>query len=262
MSVTPRRAALRALLAASALAVPAVVLAPAGPASATAAPSFTKIQGAAGSAAGLQPTVDAYRALLGGADNGSTPGSQPDGRREINWDAVPDALSSPAVMPPDLFNSTVPRGAVFGPGPTQVSSSNPLRFSDINPQYDDVFSTFSPEKLFTPRGGTTTRVRFFSPGSHSRAYVHGFGAVFTDVDKAGSTSITLYDRWGHQLWKGSAPRATRADKGLSFLGVKTDAQVYEVKITSGDTPLSPWTRDGGGRDVVAIDDLVYSEPQV
>ncbi|MGH8574081.1 MAG: hypothetical protein ACREX8_16130, partial [Gammaproteobacteria bacterium] len=72
------------------LAVPALALVPAAHASADAAapPSFTKIQGAAGSAAGLQPTVDAYRALLGEPDNRSTPGSQSAGRREINWDGV------------------------------------------------------------------------------------------------------------------------------------------------------------------------------
>lgn len=54
------------------LALPLLALVPAAQASAPVAPSFTRIQGAAGDAAGLQPTVDAYRALLGDPTRGST----------------------------------------------------------------------------------------------------------------------------------------------------------------------------------------------
>lgn len=177
---TRHRLATRLATGAAAIAMPALALASALPAQA-AGPSFTKIQGAAAHAAGLQGTVDAYRTLLG-PDNGSTPGSQPSGHREINWDGVPDTLSAPALMPRNLFNAVVPRGAVFSStaGNTfQVSadSSNPagspVRYGNINAQYPSIFGTFSPEKLFTPLGTTTTRVRFFVPGSNTRAYVKG-----------------------------------------------------------------------------------------
>ncbi|MGH3917264.1 MAG: hypothetical protein ACRDTC_28205 [Pseudonocardiaceae bacterium] len=221
-----------------------------------AAPSFTKIQGAAGNAAGLQPTVDAYRALLG------------DPRQEINWDGVPDNLSAPNLMPPDLFNTTVPRGAVFSSwagNRFQVSADSdsgvPVRFGNLNSQYPHVFSTFSPEKLFAPLGTTTTRVHFFVPGTTTPASVNGFGAVFTDVDSSTSTKIEVYDQAGNRLWWNWVPRGTAANNSLSFLGVKTDARIYEVRITNGNAQLGAANADGGAKDVVAIDDLIFGTPQ-
>ncbi|MEU8611978.1 hypothetical protein AB0C29_28730 [Actinoplanes sp. NPDC048791] len=264
-------------LAATAAVVP-VALLPFGPATAApsaaaasvAAPSFTKIEGAASDAAGLQPTVDAYRALLGEPNNGSAPGSQPAGRREINWDGTPDAQSAPNLLPRDFFNTTVPRGAVFSSGAGnkfQVSadSDNPtqtaVRFGNINPQYRENFNVFSAQRLFTPLGTNRMSVRFFQPGTTKPATVKGFGAVFTDVDKAGTTKIELYDQWGTQLWWQAVPKGTTANRSLSFLGVKTTADVYEVRITTGNAPLSSTNTDTSTRDVVVMDDLLYGEPQ-
>jgi hypothetical protein len=256
---------------AAALSLPVLAFVPPAQAGAAAVapPSFTRIQGAATDAAGLQPTVDAYRALLGNPNNGSTPGSQPSGRREINWDGVPDPISAPALMPPDLFNTTVPRGAVFssaGGNRFQVSADSdnpagaPVRFGNLNPRYPRIFSTFSPEKLFTPIGTTTTWVRFFVPGTTTPAAVNGFGAVFTDVDSPTSTKIELYDRAGRRLWWQYVPRGTAASRSLSFLGLKTTARIYRVRVTSGNAPLSAANNDGRTKDVVAIDDLLYGEP--
>ncbi|MEU8233151.1 hypothetical protein AB0C12_26530 [Actinoplanes sp. NPDC048967] len=264
-------------LAATAAVVP-VALLPLGPATAApsaaadsfAAPSFTKIEGAASDAAGLQPTVDAYRALLGEPNNGSAPGTQPAGRREINWDGAPDAQSAPNLLPRDFFNTTVPRGAVFSTGAGnkfQVSadSDNPtqtaVRFGNINAQYRENFNVFSAQRLFTPLGTNRMSVRFFQPGTTKPATVKGFGAVFTDVDKAGTTKIELYDQWGTQLWWQAVPKGTTANRSLSFLGVKTTADVYEVRITTGNAPLSSTNTDTSTRDVVVMDDLLYGEPQ-
>jgi len=262
-------------LAATAAVVP-VALLPFGPATAApsaasfAAPSFTKIEGAASDAAGLQPTVDAYRALLGEPNNGSAPGSQPAGRREINWDGTPDAQSAPNLLPRDFFNTTVPRGAVFSTGAgnkfeVSADSDNPtqtaVRFGDINPQYRENFNVFSAQRLFTPIGTNRMSIRFFQPGTTKPATVKGFGAVFTDVDKAGPTKIELYDQWGTQLWWQAVPKGTTANRSLSFLGVKTTADVYEVRITTGNAPLSSTNTDTSTRDVVVMDDLLYGEPQ-
>lgn len=241
---------------AAVLALPLLALVPTAQASATAAPSFTKIQGAAGNAAGLQPTVDAYRALLGNP------------HQEINWDGVPDNISAPNLMPPDLFNTTVPRGAVFS-SPAgnrfQVSADSdsgvPVRFGNLNRQYPRIFTTFSPEKLFAPLGTTTTRVRFFVPGTSTPAAVNGFGAVFTDVDSPTSTKIEVYNQAGSRLWWNWVPKGTTASKSLSFLGVKTDAKIYEVRITSGNAQLGAANLDGGAKDVVAVDDLIFGVPK-
>lgn len=243
----------------------------AGAATSTAASSFTVVEGVAGNATGLTPTVNAYRALLGDPNNGSTPGSQPAGRREINWDGTPDASSDPNQLPRDFFNTTVPRGVVFSSGSqnrflVSADSSNPtstpVRFGRFNPQYPNIFNTFSAERLFTPVGTNKMTVRFFEPGTTNPATVHGFGAVFTDVDTSTSTRIELYDQWGGLLWgKNVRPGSQWSSKSLSFLGVATDADVYEVRITSGNTPLSAGNSDGGSWDVVAMDDFLYGEPQ-
>jgi hypothetical protein len=260
----------RLVTGAAVVAVPALALLPMAQVSTAATEAtFTKIQGAAASAAGLQPTVDAYRALLGDPNNRNTPGSQNAGRREIDWDGTPLQFSAPNLMPPDLFNKPpVPRGAVFSnPAGNQFqvsadsASGVPVRFGNINPQYPLIFNTFSQQKLFTPLNTTTTRVRFFVPGTNTPATVNGFGAVFTDVDSSTSTKIELYDRNGTRLWWSYVLKGTTPSKSLSFLGVKTDAKIFEVRITSGNTPLSAWNNDGGAKDVVVMDDFLYGEPR-
>jgi hypothetical protein len=57
------------------------------------------------------------------------------------------------------------------------------------------------------------------------------------------------------------PRGTTASKSLSFLGVKTTAQVYEVRIVTGNAPLGSHNTDTAGRDVVVMDDFLYAEPK-
>ena len=60
----------------------------------------------------IQATVNTFRAFLG-VLNPNVPGSFPDGRREINWDGVPDAFSAPNNLPANFFNANSPRGVVF-----------------------------------------------------------------------------------------------------------------------------------------------------
>jgi hypothetical protein len=248
-----------------AAAVASALIGSAAPASAAA--SFTKLQGAATTAAGLTPTVDAYRLLLGNPNNGSAPGSQAAGRREINWDGVPDTAADPNVLPRDFFNTTVPRGVVFSSSTNvfavSADSSNPTwtppLFGNANAQNPANFATFSPERLFTPWGTNTMSVRFFVPGTTQPAAVHGFGAVFTDVDRANTSRIQLYDRWGSLLWSDFVLPGPQATKSLSFLGVVTTADVAEVRITTGNAAIG--STDNASWDVVVMDDFLYGEPQ-
>src|SRR5947209_5562146 len=68
-------------------------------------------------AASIQAAVDAFRASLGTL-NPNVAGSFDTGRREINWDGVPDALSAPNALPANFFNVNSPRGVVFSTGGT------------------------------------------------------------------------------------------------------------------------------------------------
>jgi hypothetical protein len=228
-----------------------------------AAPQPTLVSGAGD----IAPLVDQYRALLGDPDNDGMPGSQPSGRREINWDGVPDEQAAPNFLPADFFNSAEApraRGANLStPGSgVQVSadsdnpSGTPVRFGNINAAYADLFRTFSAERLFSPIGSNIVDLTFFVPGTQTPAVVRGFGAVYTDVD-TDHTAFEYFDSAGNSLGKFSVPIA---DKGLSFLGVAFDQPIVaRVRIEYGTVPLGP--DDSPESDAAVMDDFIYGEPQ-
>jgi hypothetical protein len=209
-------------------------------------------------AAGIQTTVDAFRAAIGGVNNG-VGGTFATGRREINWDGVPAGSSAPNAFPPDFFNVTSPRGVVFSsPGTGFQVSGTPPEFGNLNATYPDQFTTFSAPKLFTPIGSNITDVNFFIPGTTTPATIRAFGAVFTDVDVATSSSIALFDANGASLGTFSVPAQ---NQGLSFLGLQVDGvtpPIGRVRITSGN--VAPGPNDAPGTDVAVMDDFIYGEP--
>jgi hypothetical protein len=214
--------------------------------------------------ASIQATVDAYRTALGPL-NPNTAGSFASGRREINWDGVPDGFSDPNSLPADFFNVNSPRGVVFStPGTgfqvsSTVASGVPVEFGNINATYPTIFQPFSPQRLFTALGSNVVDVNFFVPGSTTSATTSGFGAVFADVDNSNTTAITFFDGMGIPLGTFFVPPA---NDGLSFLGVVFNAgeRVARVRITSGNAALGP-ADSPPGTDVAVMDDFIYAEPQ-
>ena len=217
----------------------------------------------------ITAAVEQYRALLG-ENNGGDPGTRgPSGFREINWDTIPDEFSAPNFYEPDFFNATEApraRGIVLNtPGEglmVSANADNPYgvlpRFGNINPQYADIFKTFSDEKLFSPVGGSNLVViTFFVPGTNTPATVRGFGAVYTDVDTT-HTAFEYFDKDGNSLGSFDTPLS---DNGLSFLGVAFDeAIVFSVEVKYGTGALGP--NDGEGDvDVAVMDNFIYGEPQ-
>jgi len=184
------------------------------------------------------------------------------GRREINWDG--GGVPAPATVfpvPMTTFNSApTTRGAVFfTPGTGfEISGQPGPRFHDLNLLYPSILTTFSAPRLFTPLGSNVTDAFFFVPGTNLPSSVAAFGAVFTDVDLAESTSIEYFNTRGISLGKVFVPPA---NNGLSFVGVAfRDERVTHVRITSGNIPPGPSANDGGAVDVVVMDDFIYSEP--
>lgn len=232
-------------------------------ASAQAAPVVFSAGGA--NAAAIQATVDSFRSALGPL-NPNTAGSAGSGRREINWDGVPDGASSPSLLPPDFFNVNSPRGVVFStPGvgflvSRTATQSNP-EFDDVNFTYAATFGVFSPQRLFSPKESTITDVSFFIPGSTTPAATNGFGAVFTDVDTPGAARLQFFDKNGQSVFSAEPPTSA-GSQGLSFLGaVLTEgAVVTRVRITSGKVPIMVGTNDSAANDVVVLDDFIYGEP--
>ena len=214
----------------------------------------------------ITAAVERYRGLLGGEDNGGTPGTQASGFRSLNWDKVPDELSAPHNLPTDFFNAPAgprARGVVLTTPGTglQVSArpGNPAnvapRFGNINPQYPRIFKTFSPERLFAPLGSNVVDMTFFVPGTTTPALVRGLGAVYTNV-RDPHTAFEFFDAAGNSLGKFQVPVAKEQ---LSFLGVAFPAPVVaHVRIEHGNAALGP--DDGDGVNVAVMDDYIYGEP--
>jgi hypothetical protein len=211
--------------------------------------------------------IKRFRKLLG-PDNGGAPDGNPNGRRELNWDAVPDEFASPNALPGNFFNDKVgprARGAVLATPGDHVAVSadgdNPAhaapRFGDINPTYTSIFKAFSPERLFSPIGSNVVNLTFRVPGTNTPAVVTGFGAVYTDIDRKKNTAFQYFDRKGRSLGKFAAPVSKG---GFSFLGVVfTRPRVARVRIQYGTGKLGP--NDSKKYDVAVMDDFLYGEPR-
>jgi hypothetical protein len=243
----------------------------------------TVFQAAGSTAASIQSTVDAFRAVPGfETNNGNNPGPLQSGRREINWDGGnPNILDTTApVTPFNVFLNT--RGSQFttpGLGLSQAPPSGGpqggLAVLFGNPTYGTIFRTFSPSRLFTPVGSNITEALFFVPGSNGTvpATVRGFGAVFTDVDQPdgsgpggkhgnrhASTLIEYFDQHGRLIFSSFVP-ASPGDGNLSFFGIVfDDARIARVRIETGD--VAPGLNDDRRHDIVMMDDFIYGEPQL
>ncbi|MBL8238728.1 MAG: PEP-CTERM sorting domain-containing protein [Bryobacterales bacterium] len=233
---------------------------------ASAIPAHAAVFTATGAAPGdIQTAVDNFRSALG-ANNG-VGGSFASGRREINWDAVPNAFASPNALPGNFFNVNSPRGAVFStPGSgfqvsATLASGTPVEFGNIDPSYTAEFQTFSAERLFTPIGSNIMQIDFFVPGTTTPASVAGFGAVFTDVELAAQTIFTVFYGDGSNGGQFAVPAGPNG--GLSFLGLTDNRRYSRIIIQTGTTALAAGVIENlrtPGVDLVAMDDFIYGEP--
>lgn len=187
------------------------------------------------------------------------------GRREINWEGVPDSLMG-LRMPGDFFNPTgagapmaLQRGVVYlGSGEPVVSKTN---FADVNALAATEFSAFSGSKTFAVTNGIQWPVNFRVAGQTTPATVKGFGIVFSDVDKSNSTFIEFFHD-ERSLGKFFVP-AHDATSNFSFLGVYFPAETVTHVLVGHEGKLSDGGKDisqGGTTDLVILDDFIYSEP--
>jgi hypothetical protein len=94
------------------------------------------------------------------------------------------------------------------------------------------------------------------------ASVRGFGVVFSDVDVANSTAVELFNG-DNSLGKFSVPPHD-ATSSFSFLGVyfNNEQRITRIRV-SPDGILADGQKDisdGGAKDLVVLDDILYSEP--
>ncbi|MGH7428794.1 MAG: hypothetical protein ACREJ4_10655, partial [Candidatus Methylomirabilaceae bacterium] len=139
------------------------------------APIYTTFA-ALGDSATIAAKLDDFRNALGSLHAPAVPAAD-SGRREINWDGVPGALTDVDTFPANFFNVTSTRGALFaGPGTGfRVDSSS---FASINAGLAIQFKAFSPKKLFMSVGSNVTEVLFDLVKTQTPGLVKGFGVVF------------------------------------------------------------------------------------
>lgn len=212
----------------------------------------------------VDPQIPLFASAIGEPDNGSAPGHHEVGRREINWDGVPAAFTNNDTFPEDFFNVNSPRGAIYeaeGGTGLRVSDND---FADVNPTYGVDLEPFSLPKMFTTIGSNVFELEFRIPGTNIPAVVASFGAVIDDVDKKDVTRVIFYDKNDKVIANVGAP-LRRAPDEYSLVGVTFSKPVIaKVVIIMGDAPIGVGVNDvssGGTKDIVVLDDLIYSEPQ-
>jgi hypothetical protein len=225
---------------------------------AVAGPVVRKAAGA--NAAAIQGAVDQFRTDLGGPSNGNAVGTQPAGRREINWDG--GGATAPSAVFPTPMPTFQARGATFiTPGSGFSISGLPTpEFAELNPSYPGLFTSFSSPRIFTALNSNVSETVFHVPGNPAvPAAVTGFGAVFTDVDGEFSTKLEFYAPDGTLIHEEFVPWVA-GDDTLSFLGVSFNAGelVSRVRIISGNA--APGPDEAGSLDLVMMDDFIYGEP--
>src|SRR2546426_2016331 len=226
------------------------------------APRFAVIR-AQGDSLTVADTLNKFRTALGGSLNAPNSPPADGGRREINWDGVPAAVTNIDAFPATFFNVNSKRGALLSTAGTGLRVDS-TAFASVNAGLATQFKAFSPQKLFMAVGSNQSEVDFKLVGTTTNGLTKGFGVVFSDVDRAGSTRIELFDAAGVRIANLEAP-AGAGTQQFSFIGAVFDAPVIaRVLITSGDAALSATITDvsaGGTTDLVVMDDFVYGEPQ-
>jgi hypothetical protein len=211
----------------------------------------------------INAKLNEFRNQLGALN---TTTGQTTGRREINWDGVPDDKTG-IKLPQDFFNpvsagspAIMQRGLLYaGNADAMVSSRG---FAEVNTQAAAEFTSFSGNKSFAVVNAALWPVEFRVAGETTLAAVKGFGIVFTDVDKANSTFLEFFNN-NKSLGKYYVPAHDNSST-FSFLGIYfPDVAVTHVNI-GHEGKLSDGEKDitqGGSKDLVVLDDFIYTEPQ-
>jgi hypothetical protein len=195
----------------------------------------------------------------------NTTTGQTTGRREINWDGVPDNMTG-LKLPGNFFNPTAPgspesrqRGLLYAENADAIVSKN--FFAEINAQAATEFSNFSGDKSFAVVNAALWPVEFRVAGQTTAATVKGFGIIFSDVDKDGSTFIEYFNG-DRSLGRQYVP-VHSASSSFSFLGVYFPDEIITRVMVGHEGILQLGEKDisqGGTKDLVILDDFIYSEP--
>jgi len=246
--------------------------------------AFTRTEfsgvGGTNTAGGAVNAMNAFKAAIGGADNGGTASPAPNGFRVINWDGVAvDGTDFSGVTTVIVANKIVgipvnrfeTRGVIF----EEVYAVSADGFKSVNATVNAaspaLFPAFSPTKTFAMFNDNTIGMSFVLASATNRtatpAATRGFGAIFENVRIAGTTSIEYFNGT-RSLGKFSVPAS--ATQGTNeFLGELFDKPIVtSVQITLGTEAIFTYdgvtitgtSTDTSPHNLVVTDDFVYAEP--
>lgn len=211
----------------------------------------------------IQPVLEDFREALGPLN--TEPGAPAEGRREVNWDGVPDSLLD-KTLPSDFFNPTGPgapvarqRGLAYDPDERFAVSND--GFAAVNQTAAETFTAFSGDKTFANVANALWFVSFREAGNTEPASVRGFGMVLVGVDVPESTTIEFFNG-DESLEKISVPPRNHSSN-FSFAGILFDEPVitrvqvsHRGKLADGQPDIT----QGGDDDLIVLDDFIYGEP--
>ena len=116
--------------------------------------------------------LDQFRASLGGALNPPAVGPSATGRREINWDGVPAALTNVDTFPAFFFNVNSKRGVVFTTKGSGFRVEHGLRRGEQRASV--AIQVLLSKKTFVPIGSNVMEVHFQLAGLPVPGLVNGF----------------------------------------------------------------------------------------
>ena len=188
----------------------------------------------------------------------------PDNRMLLNFENLPAGVVNTNTFPGNFFSVNEPFQVTFSTPGTglRVSSNN---FADVNPTLGGEVGAFSIVHSFAPVGSNIVDVTFHPrdfPGSV--AGVSGFGAVFSDVDTPGATTMEFFTEGDRSLGVFAVPVSTDPRRA-SFLGVHAGGPIItRVRIKLGTAAPAPGVNDisdGGTQDIVTLDDIMLDHPR-
>lgn len=226
-----------------------------------------------GSGADATTQFNAFRGAVGGGARIAWDGVRLDGTDANPATRVID-LNNTVAIPVDRFRGV---GAIYA-APYAVSGDG---FASVNPATAGEFPAFSPRNTFamfdTTPGQFDDRFiaqSFVLPGTNTVAGSRGFGAIFADVELAGTSSIEYFGRTsdGQRISLGKFEVPIGQSGEHQFLGVVfDDAIVADVLLTVGTnalfnfngTTLASFGAEALGRgiDLAVTDDFVFATPQ-
>ncbi len=218
-----------------------------------------------GSGANTASVFADFQAAIGGGSRIAWDGVKLDGTDANPNTRVIDSGKT-VEIPVDRFRNV---GAIYA-DPYTVSGDG---FNSVSPVTAGQFTAFTKNNIFAmfdPNDGEFEdrfiEQTFVVPGTNTAALTRGFGAIFTDVELAGTSSIEYFGSQGVSLGKYDVPVGASGE--TQFLGVLFDQPLIEsVRLTLGTHAV--FSFDGSvvkslnlaeGMDIAATDDFLFATP--